>query len=850
MSLEQENFDMDFSQKTESDLEQYGVWVKKSLKDEMSPQTLDDELDSPIDIPEFDTLDDIAPVVDEINTDSFFDADTTLSTSELTDLTNIVSSTDSIEISDEISLESNEDFDIPVFSENITNESDFDSITTSDVIESIETPLEPMEFSLPDFADMNLDFESEVDTREVQSEENTSPSDTLPSDTPTSDEVDVSDFLTEDFSENTESISLDSFIEKEEKDATVFEESNPLDINLSFDDDFSLKSQADPSEHVESEGFDTVSFETEETAPASDDFDSMFDSITDEATPEKAEINASALTSAPVSFDEVTEFDDILSEIDSSEEPAAPESAVQPTAEKTEAKEVTYNLRVIADDDIDETTETTEEEKDFIPQENTTPYSPTETTVTGMSAELYDKLLSELSNLRSEITNLKTELDDIKLHPVVEHIPVPAPCPETTQSKAEESAVSGGFFADDESDDTIALSGDDLNNILNNADFTVENAIEPESSVFDEEILTEDEFLSEDEIEIEPSVITVDDLLGSEPTSNDIDNTFYTEEENEQLPSLDVGETNLVEPQLDDIDFGIDDELEVPDELPEEIQVPVLEDLIVDSSSTNFFEEESDLSDANIDYLSEKNIDESVEDNSDFELDEIPQELPEELDISVEEIQSEEDDFSNKTFDLHTAEDIPEVIEEPSEELAGEPEVEAMEEEPTEEVEIELPPEVEIEPEIEVELAPEVDVEPEIEIQQEEELGSNDTMENTDSPVDTSHYEIDTTASDTVFDSSQWNVLGDSVEQNFAPQLSEQEEDIFEEEKEPVIADEEPVQNADSTLIPKDMKEEIKSVLSYMDQLLENLPEEKIAEFAQSEYFETYKKLFSELGLS
>ena len=46
------------------------------------------------------------------------------------------------------------------------------------------------------------------------------------------------------------------------------------------------------------------------------------------------------------------------------------------------------------------------------------------------------------------------------------------------------------------------------------------------------------------------------------------------------------------------------------------------------------------------------------------------------------------------------------------------------------------------------------------------------------------------------------------------------------------------------------MKQEIKSVLSYMDQLLENLPEEKIAEFARSEQFETYKKLFAELGLS
>ena len=47
-----------------------------------------------------------------------------------------------------------------------------------------------------------------------------------------------------------------------------------------------------------------------------------------------------------------------------------------------------------------------------------------------------------------------------------------------------------------------------------------------------------------------------------------------------------------------------------------------------------------------------------------------------------------------------------------------------------------------------------------------------------------------------------------------------------------------------------ELKKDIKSVLLYMDQLLENLPEDKIVEFAKSEEFSTYKKLFSELGLS
>lgn len=50
--------------------------------------------------------------------------------------------------------------------------------------------------------------------------------------------------------------------------------------------------------------------------------------------------------------------------------------------------------------------------------------------------------------------------------------------------------------------------------------------------------------------------------------------------------------------------------------------------------------------------------------------------------------------------------------------------------------------------------------------------------------------------------------------------------------------------------IPLELKNEIKSVLAYMDQLLEALPEKKIEEFAKSEYFETYKHLFEELGIS
>jgi hypothetical protein len=49
--------------------------------------------------------------------------------------------------------------------------------------------------------------------------------------------------------------------------------------------------------------------------------------------------------------------------------------------------------------------------------------------------------------------------------------------------------------------------------------------------------------------------------------------------------------------------------------------------------------------------------------------------------------------------------------------------------------------------------------------------------------------------------------------------------------------------------VSPEFKQELRAVLSYMDILLESLPEEKIEEFARSEHFEPYKKLFKELDL-
>lgn len=86
-------------------------------------------------------------------------------------------------------------------------------------------------------------------------------------------------------------------------------------------------------------------------------------------------------------------------------------------------------------------------------------------------------------------------------------------------------------------------------------------------------------------------------------------------------------------------------------------------------------------------------------------------------------------------------------------------------------------------------------------------------------------------------------------EETQAENLTSEETEESQEEN-PATAETDEVEKTENNELSGDLKTEIKSVLSYMDQLLENLPEDKIAEFAQSQQFDTYKKLFKELGLA
>lgn len=75
--------------------------------------------------------------------------------------------------------------------------------------------------------------------------------------------------------------------------------------------------------------------------------------------------------------------------------------------------------------------------------------------------------------------------------------------------------------------------------------------------------------------------------------------------------------------------------------------------------------------------------------------------------------------------------------------------------------------------------------------------------------------------------------------------ISDTEENIYKGLKQEMIEN----TDASQTLEADSLKQNIKDVLMYLDQLLDALPEEKIKEFAESKTFEKYKKLFKELNI-
>ena len=335
------------------------------------------------------------------------------------------------------------------------------------------------------------------------------------------------------------------------------------------------------------------------------------------------------------------------------------------------------------------------------------------------TGDILSKIEAELAGIKSELAELKRELSilrPVSAAPKVEKAGTPA------EEHPEEEI---GFFAEDEDDDeTIALTGDELDNILNTADITEEKG---ESDILPEDL--EIDMKSEDE-----DIISLEEPPAAE----------------ESIP--------VTTPE----------ELAIIDEYNRELD--------------NFGTEDFQISE-------EDSLDEA-------DVISLPDEAEPSEELNIEDFPAEEAEnpLENVEFDLESLQELE--LEEPAE---FEEELEEMEIVPADEdlpdLEMEIPEErLAISP-----LPPDMDIDSGI-----TELGELE-----------------------------------------ADDLEAEELAVEEFETESLT----PERGKESSAIPENLRDEIKSVLQYMDQLLESLPEDKIQEFANSEHFEVYRKLFEELGL-
>lgn len=348
------------------------------------------------------------------------------------------------------------------------------------------------------------------------------------------------------------------------------------------------------------------------------------------------------------------------------------------------------------------------------------------------STELLMLIAEELSSIKKELSTLNSELSTTMK-------PVSHSDNSSTDSVTAESSDNTGFFSDDDTDETIALTGDELNNILITADFTEEKTGEPKLDDFDDMSMNE---------------------IGAS-SSEDVTADFSPEEESTQFDEIafdDDGGLNEPE-ELDIPDVLTEDEMFGTNDITDEVEV----------SYVNKVEED-------VSYLEGS---ESVE--------------PDLENVAIEESDIETLDFND------------EHLEEP--ELT----------------------------EFNIDFSA-----------MEDSIGSvTDESEQTESFLEESIVEPET---ETVYEES---VLEDiEIGETAVPEVTETPEAPEAEEPTAPEAPEAAVVDTGVAALPVELKDEIKSVLSYMDQLLESLPEDKIEEFARSEHFEVYKKLFEELGIT
>ena len=408
------------------------------------------------------------------------------------------------------------------------------------------------------------------------------------------------------------------------------------------------------------------------------------------------------------------------------------------------------------------------------------------------ATELLMKIAREISDLKAELNSLKAGIASQSKTAAETPVKDVAVQTETKTTETENS----GFFSDDDTDETIALTGDELNNILITADFTEERNAEEGERVAAEEpqaaettenyevppVLTKD--IDPEMKETPPVDHTFEDSIAESPVT-DMESDYNPEAEGEKLlaadPVFNVEATPITS-------------------LPEDL---------------SYLDDQSDVTDEGVDLIDE----DSTMHQEEAELEEIEEVEPADEKTDFEDINIE-------SFDIPSEQEI---------------EVPTAEAEPVND-----------------------QVQPSVEVSEERTIHELQNDEDFPNPFDdastTAEAEIKEEIIEEPFiaevpaiepDAGEPIEELDTITEDAIPELeSETEnENVPEEPKQETLL-QAASKKRETISIPLELKNEIKSVLSYMDQLLEALPEKKIEEFAKSEYFETYKHLFEELGIS
>ncbi len=392
-----------------------------------------------------------------------------------------------------------------------------------------------------------------------------------------------------------------------------------------------------------------------------------------------------------------------------------------------------------------------------------------------LSTDLLMRIADELSTIKDELSSLKTELASLKLT--------------SGQIDAVQETNSQSGFFEEEDDEKIALTGDELDNILNTADFTEEEGGDVETPAMDD--LTGLGFESDIEAEASIEMPQAENAEMEEiPEVNLEDEVFISD-----LPDV----LDSEEEKIRDLDSESDSSV-VSDE--DEFFIDLMED-----------NDEQTLEDADTAILDDSLLDDGLLEDSD-ELNN--------FDIGVNDVDGELDSLSNAGVQhLSSPPD--------SDYLDDDIDLSSAIIDDSELIDISLEDDSEI-------------VEPAL-----DEIVLDDNFDFED--LDTQEPEEDQKIEENL---DELEIEIDEVENFPEPAMAEETfpmptDDILD----PDLLEETDIEEPSvKESLPNDLKGEVKAVLAYMDQLLESLPDDKIEEFARSEYFETYKKLFEEFGLA